>query len=214
MNCIYKTRQELKPKGLDGIGENQISQHWALYEGYVRNVNVLNEKIAALSSKGDFGPEFAELVRRKGFEYDGMILHEHYFGMLKPGQAPLGDYAELTKLFKKCFGGFEAWKKEFAAIGRMRGTGWAILYYDPRNDVLSNHWIGTHEEGHPAGFLPILVMDVWEHAYMVDHGADGRPVYVEAFLKNVDWPGVEQVLKDAMRLSRDAAKSDAQAPVR
>ncbi|MDD5304396.1 MAG: Fe-Mn family superoxide dismutase [Elusimicrobia bacterium] len=199
MSHKYQVRQELRPQQLVGIGAEQIAQHWALYEGYVKNVNLLNEKIAALSGKKDFGPEFAELKRRLGFEYDGMILHEHYFGMLKSGQKPLGEDSKLVQLMKKSFGGFDAWREEFAAIGKMRGVGWAILYLDPRVTELTNHWIGLHEEGHPAGFIPILVLDVWEHAYMVDAGASGRPLYVEAFLKNVDWPKVERMLADGLR---------------
>ena len=195
----YQVRQELRPKGLPDISEDQIAQHWKLYEGYVKNVNLLNEKLAALSEKKEYGPEFAELKRRLGFEYDGMILHEHYFGVLKSGQKPLGEDAALSKQMKKSFGGFANWKDEFTAIGKMRGVGWAILYFDPRVRVLTNHWIGMHEEGHPAGFVPILVMDVWEHAFMVDGGADGRPRYIEAFLKNVDWSKVDRDLAQADR---------------
>ncbi|MFI5361920.1 MAG: superoxide dismutase [Elusimicrobiota bacterium] len=199
MNTKYQTRRELRPQQLSGISEEQIAQHWSLYEGYVKNVNLLNEKISALAEKKDFGTEFAELKRRLGFEYDGMILHEHYFGILRSGQKPLGDFAELTKLMKKSFGGYSNWLAEFSAIGKMRGVGWAILYLDPSADALTNHWIGLHEDGHPAGFRPLLVMDVWEHAYMVDAGVTGRSNYVEAFLNNVDWPKVEVLLADARR---------------
>ena len=205
MNQKYQARQEIRPKNLQDIGEEQIAQHWTLYEGYVKNVNILNEKLSALAQKKDFGPEFAELKRRLGFEYDGMILHEHYFGVLKAGQKPLGDDAELTKLMKKSFGGFDNWLEEFSAIGKMRGVGWAILYFDPRAQVLTNHWISLHEDGHPAGFIPLLVMDLWEHAYMVDAGVDGRPAYVTAFLKNVDWPRVERNLGAARTATKVAA---------
>jgi Fe-Mn family superoxide dismutase len=201
----YEARRDLMPKGLPGISEDQIAQHWKLYEGYVKNVNLLNEKLAALSAKKDFGLEFAELKRRLGFEYDGMILHEHYFGVLKAGQKPLGEDAALSKQMKKSFGGFANWKDEFTAIGKMRGVGWAILYFDPRARVLTNHWIGMHEDGHPAGFVPILVMDVWEHAYMVDAGADGRPKYIEAFFKNVDWSKVDRALTEADRAAEGLA---------
>ena len=149
MHYKYQVRSELRPKQLSGIGEAQIAQHWTLYEGYVKNVNLLNEKLSALSEKGDFGLEFSELKRRVGFEYDGMILHEHYFGVLKAGQKPLGDSAELTKLMKKSFGGYRNWLEEFSAMGKMRGVGWVIMYLDPRAQVLTNHWIGVHEDGHP-----------------------------------------------------------------
>ncbi len=202
MHYKYQVRTELRPKGLSGISESQITQHWSLYEGYVKNVNLFNGKLAALSEKGDFGVEFAELKRHLGFEYDGMILHEHYFGILKAGEMPLGENAKLTKLLKKSFGGYGKWLEEFYVMGKMRGVGWVILYYDPRAQVLTNHWIGLHEGGHPSGFVPILVMDVWEHAYMVDAGVAGRPAYIDAFLKNVDWPKVEQVLGFATQESQ------------
>jgi Fe-Mn family superoxide dismutase len=195
----YQVRPELKPKALPGISEDQIAQHWKLYEGYVKNVNLLNEKLSALRGKKDFGPEFAELKRRLGFEYDGMILHEHYFGILKAGQKALSEDGALGKLMKKSFGSVANWQEEFTAIGKMRGVGWAILYFDPRARILTNHWIGLHEDGHPAGFVPLLVMDVWEHAFMVDAGADGRPRYIEEFFKNVDWPKMERNFAEAER---------------
>jgi Fe-Mn family superoxide dismutase len=196
MPYVYKPRQDLRPRDLDGISEEQIAQHWTLYEGYVKNVNLLNEHAGQLSKKGEFGPEFAEIKRHLGFEYDGMILHEHYFSTLKAGQEPPGNSSVLTKALKQAFGGFESWRKEFDAIGKMRGVGWAILYYDPRVGTLSSNWISMHEGGHPAGFVPLLVMDVWEHAYMVDWGAGGRASYVDAFFKNVDWPRVERNLTE------------------
>lgn len=203
MHYKYQVRHELRPKLLTGLGEEQISQHWALYEGYVKNVNLHNEKLSALSEKGDFGLEFAELKRSLGFEYNGMILHEHYFGILKSGQKPLADYSELIKMLKKSFGGYRNWLEEFSAMGKMRGVGWVILYYDPLAQVLTNHWIALHENGHPAGHLPILVMDVWEHSYMLEGGAEGRSVYVDAFLKNLDWPKLERIFAAA----RSAAKT-------
>jgi Fe-Mn family superoxide dismutase len=199
MSHSYKVRADLKPGALDGISAEQIEQHWKLYEGYVKNVNLLNQHAATLAKKGDFGPEFAELKRRIGFEYDGMILHEHYFSILKAGQRRPEKPSRLHAALARDFGGFEAWRREFAAIGSMRGVGWAILYYDPRVGALSNNWISLHEGGHPAGFVPLLVMDVWEHAYMVDWGASGRPKYVEAFFKNVDWPRVEHTLTEVAK---------------
>lgn len=197
MRHKYEPRQILRPKKLSGISEEQIAEHWTLYEGYVRGVNLLNEKLAALREKKSFGVEFSELTRRLGYEYDGMILHEHYFSVLKSGQKPPAEGGGLDKLLKKSFAGFGDWVQEFTAVGKMRGVGWAILYFDPHSQALTNHWIGLHEAGHPAGFVPILVMDVWEHAYMVDAGAGGRPAYIEAFLKNVDWPKVERNLENA-----------------
>ncbi len=202
MTKAHEPRTELRPKDLSGISEDQIAQHWALYEGYVKNVNALDEKVELLSKTGDYDVEFSELKRRAGFEYNGMILHEYYFSVLKAGQPPLKDNSDLGKQLVEGFGGFEAWQKQFVAMGHMRGSGWVILYYDPRRRLLLNAWINSHEEGHPAGFAPILVMDVWEHAYMVDAGAAGRAEYVEKFLQNVDWAKVEAAFHDAAGLGR------------
>lgn len=198
MSNIADVRRAARPYGLDGISEEQIAQHWALYEGYVKNVEALAEKLASLAKAEKFGVEFSELKRRWGFEANGVALHEYYFEALKAGGAPPADAAQTAKFLKKAFGGFEAWRKEFAAVGKMRGTGWAILYLDPRTLALTNVWIASHEDGHPAGCVPLLVMDVWEHAYMVDWGASGRPDYIEAFFKNVDWAKVESRLLAAL----------------
>lgn len=199
MSREHKVRAELRRKGLDGISDEQLDQHWALYEGYVKNVNLLESKLAALREKGDFGPEFAEMKRRLGFEYNGMVLHELYFEGLSPGHPPLDHAAQLTKALKTHFGGFETWRKEFSAIGKMRGVGWVVLYLDPQRRALGNHWITLHEEGHLCGFAPLVVMDVWEHAYMVDWGASGRGDYIDAWFKNVDWSVVEARLSAVSR---------------
>lgn len=199
MKNSYKTRGEIRPRGLDGISEEQIAQHWALYEGYVKNVNLLGSRISALSEQGDYGPEFAELVRRLGFEYDGMLLHERYFEVLRRGAPPPRTDGELMRGLERDFGGFERWKREFTALAGMRGVGWAILYCDPARGALSNHWISLHESGHPAGFAPVLVLDLWEHAYMVDRGSAGRQEYVASFFKNVDWTKAEANLREASR---------------
>jgi len=195
---IVQTYKEKKfdLKGLNGISDEQLEQHFELYSGYVRNTNLLNEHISDLieNDNGDT-PEFAELVRRLGFEYNGMRLHEYYFGNLKAGASPepLPD-SRLRQTIESYFGNFDDWKKAFISIGKMRGVGWAILYQDPVAGRLSNHWITLHEDGHPAGFAPILVMDVWEHAYMVDYKASERAEYIEAFFSNIDWGAVESRL--------------------
>ncbi|UPT75156.1 MAG: superoxide dismutase [Elusimicrobiota bacterium] len=192
MTSIAKARSEIRPWSLEGISEDQIAQHWALYEGYVKNEKALSEKLALLSKVENFGSEFAELKRRWSFEANGVILHELYFEALKKGGGQPGEAAGLTKLLKKHFGGFAAWRKEFEAAGKMRGVGWVILYWNPREETLANVWISSHEDGHPAGCVPLLVMDVWEHAYMVDWGASGRADYIGAFFRNVDWGTVEE----------------------
>jgi len=169
-------------RGLAGIPDPLVEAHLKLYAGYVRNLNLLRQRLAE-AKPGT--PEFSELHRRVGFEINGMRLHELYFENLTPGGGTPG--AEVREALSGAWRSFEAWRAEFAALGAMRGVGWVILYRDPVGGALSNHWIGLHEEGHPAGFRPLLVMDVWEHAFA---GME-RPKYVEAFLANVAWETVE-----------------------
>jgi len=189
----YKAATFGNLRGLKGISDQQLEQHFELYGGYVRNTNTLNEQIAELMGQ-DKGasPACAELTRRLGFEYNGMILHEYYFGNLTPSSPgrPSSD-SELNRAIEQGFGDFDTWLADFRRIGAMRGVGWAILYADPANGRLSNHWVTLHQEGHPAGFKPLLIMDVWEHAYMVDYKATERAKGIEAFVANIDWKAVE-----------------------
>jgi len=170
--------------------------HLSLYEGYVKNTNALTEKLAEMTHKKKASakdPAFAELTRRLGFEYGGMVLHEYYFDNLAPnGKGIISD--ETKNAIEKNFTTFENWKANFAAVGEMRGVGWAILYQDPLSQQLSNHWIALHHIGVPSGFKPILVMDVWEHAYLLDYRPSERNKYIEAFFSNINWDVIQQRL--------------------
>lgn len=181
---------------LEGISAEQLEQHYALYKGYVTNTNTLNEKLAELREAGKGGtPEYNEMRRRFGWEYSGMRLHEYYFENMVGNGGPAPTSGKLAEALKADFGSVEAWEADFKATGLMRGIGWAILYQDPFTGRLQNFWITDHENGHPAGFTPILVMDVWEHAYCVDWKPTERAKYVEAFFKNVNWKTAESRLK-------------------
>jgi Fe-Mn family superoxide dismutase len=188
-----KTPQTYETRSFDfgrlrGISQAQIDAHLELYAGYVKNVNKLNEQLAELATGGKSGtPMWAELKRHLGFEYNGMRLHEDYFDNLKGDAAPIERSRALSAALEREFGGVTPWREEFVSVGQIRGVGWAVLYQDPSNGRLTNHWISLHEEGTLAGFRPILVMDVWEHAFMVDYKATERAKYIEAFMGNVNW---------------------------
>jgi superoxide dismutase, Fe-Mn family len=185
--------------GLQGISDKTLETHFGLYEGYVKNTNLLNEQLAEQIKAGTAAganPHFAELTRRLGFEYNGMRLHEYYFdNMTKSGGG--APPAALNDALAQNFGDFETWKKDFTATGAMRGVGWAIAYQDPFNGRISNHWVTLHEDGNIAGFTPILVMDAWEHAFLLDYKPAERPKYIEAFFANIDWAKVASRLKPA-----------------
>jgi Fe-Mn family superoxide dismutase len=185
--------------GLHGISDNTLTTHFELYEGYVKNTNLLNEQISELGRNGGLNPadpHFSELRRRLGFEFNGMRLHEYYFENLAKdggGNPP----ATLRDALARSFGDVEAWKKDFVATGGMRGVGWAVALHDPRTGKMSNHWITLHEDGNIAGLTPIVVMDVWEHAYILDHKPSERSKYIEAFFANLDWNAAAARLRPA-----------------
>jgi Fe-Mn family superoxide dismutase len=192
---VYKAKQ-FNLSGLTGISDKTLEMHFKLYEGYVKNTNLLTERIAAILADGKVDqeemPAYSELTRRLGFEYNGMVLHEYYFGNMKRqggSDAPRGSM--FREAVERSFPTYEIWKTDFVSVGKMRGVGWAIAYLDPQNGLISNHWIELHENGNVAGFVPLVVMDVWEHAFLLDYKPSDRPKYIEAFLANVDWDVVD-----------------------
>jgi len=194
----YKARK-FQLSGLEGISDETLKMHFGLYEGYVKNTNLLMEEIFEITRRkqpSGLDPAYAELTRRLGFEFGGMVLHEYYFENLAP-KGKGSPSSEFKQLIENCFEGFDNWRSAFGAVGEMRGVGWAILYQDPVTQRLSNHWIALHQDGVPSGFKPILVMDVWEHAFLLDYKPAERSKYIEAFFANVNWEAVHRRLTAA-----------------
>lgn len=184
---------------LTGISNETLAMHFKLYEGYVTNTNVLNQRIADLIGSGTLDPTqsaaFSELKRRFGFEYNGMVLHEYYFeNMQKHGTGDPSTGDQFINAAADSFGDYDVWKADFMNTGKMRGVGWAAVYQDPSNGAISNHWINLHETGNVAGYKPILIMDVWEHAFIKDYAPVDRPKYIEAFFANINWDVVNSRL--------------------
>ncbi len=192
------TARKFDLSNLNGISDQTLEVHFKLYEGYVKNTNTLMERLAPFVENGPVDdkemPAYSELKRRLGFEMNGMVLHEYYFGNLVRGGGgdPAGDSA-FRRAAEESYGSYERWRADFTSVGRMRGVGWAICYADARGRV-TNHWIDLHETNNVAGYRPVLVMDVWEHAFLLDYKPAERPKYIEAFLGNVDWRAVESRL--------------------
>ncbi|NJD78081.1 MAG: superoxide dismutase [Candidatus Methanoperedens sp.] len=173
--------------GTKGLSDQLLKNHFTLYQGYVTNTNKVADALAAMLKEGKAGtPEYSELKRRFGWEWNGMRLHEYYFGNMIKGGKTIDRNTNLYKKIVEDFGSYENWEKDFKAIAAMRGIGWVLLYYDAHEGRLFNTWINEHDTGHLCGASPLLVMDVFEHAYMVDYGTK-KADYIEAFFKAIDW---------------------------
>ncbi|OGZ41746.1 MAG: superoxide dismutase [Candidatus Ryanbacteria bacterium RIFCSPHIGHO2_02_FULL_45_43] len=184
---IYEPKDYTSLLGTSGFSDDLLKNHFTLYGGYVANTN----KLLDLLKETEPGtPQFAELKRRFGWEFNGMRLHELYFENMSKKPVELGDDSLLYKKMKEVFGSGEGCEKDFKATGAMRGIGWTILAYDKEGDRLFNIWINEHDAGYLAGASPILVMDVFEHAYVLDYGLK-RADYIDAFISTIDWSVVE-----------------------
>lgn len=180
--------------GMAGFSEILLKNHFTLYQGYVTNTNKVLDALDAMLKEGKTAvPEYAELKRRLGWEFNGMRLHEYYFDNLG-GKTGIDQNGKLAKKLAENFGSYEAWEKDFKAVGSMRGIGWAVLYQDTMSGRLINFWINEHDISHPAGGVPLLIMDVFEHAFMLDYGLK-RADYIEAFFNNINWATAEARLK-------------------
>ncbi len=184
---MYEQKDFAQLLGTPGFSDVLLTNHFTLYQGYVKNTNTLIEKFKTLEVGT---PEYAELHRRFGWEWNGMRLHELYFENMKNGGVVITEDSELQKVIKDTWGSFENWQKEFVGIGTMRGIGWVVLAYDPAKKMVFNTWVNEHNEGNLAGAVPVLVMDVFEHAFMVDYGLK-RADYISAFMNAIDWSVVE-----------------------
>ena len=194
MNMPYTPKDYTKLVGMEGFSETLLKNHFTLYQGYVTNTNKVLDTLDQMNKDGKTAtPEFAELKRRLGWEFNGMRLHEYYFENLV-NKGGISKDGKAAKAIAASFGSVEAWEKDFRATGAMRGIGWVVLYQDTSSNRLINFWVNEHDTAHPAGCNPLLIMDVFEHAFMLDYGLK-RADYIEAFFKNINWPAVDARVK-------------------
>ena len=190
----YAAKDYSKLLGMEGFSETLLKNHFTLYQGYVTNTNKLVDTLGPLLKEGKTGnPEYAEMKRRFGWEFNGMRLHEYYFENLG-GKGGIDKAGKLAKKISESFGSYEEWEKDFRGVGAMRGIGWTVLYQDNLSGGLFNCWINEHDGGHLAGCTPILILDVFEHAFMIDYGLK-RADYIASFFKNINWKAAEGRLK-------------------
>lgn len=184
---VYQPKNYDHLIGTHGFSDQLFKNHFTLYQGYVTNTNKLVDALKQMIEAEKIGtPEYNELKRRFGWEFNGMRLHELYFGNMKNGGEVIDASSGIYKKLIEDFGSYESWEKDFKGTGAMRGIGWTILYHDFENKKLFNIWVNEHDMGHLAGCRPLLILDVFEHAYIFDYGLK-RADYIEAFMKAVDW---------------------------
>ena len=172
---------------LTGISQETIDLHLGLYQGYVKHVNLINDKIKAFGADPENNSyAIAEMQRRLGFEFGGMRNHEYYFTQFEGGPEALRD-GKLKEMIEKQWGSFENWHKEFVNIAMTRGVGWAMLYIDRSTDQLVHTWVDEQHLGQLADLDIVLALDMWEHSFMRDYLPSAKKDYVTAFFNNLNW---------------------------
>ena len=189
---------------LPGISEKQLSVHLALYEGYVKHVNLIAVKLGAVRAGSlELDPYIvAELRRRFAFEFDGMRMHEYYFEQLESGAGAQDGESSLAKAAAEKYGSYDGLVTHIKEVAGTRGIGWVVVYADPHaEDALHTVFVGDHELGQLSGLPILLALDLWEHAYMVDYVPSEKKNYVDAFFANLNWAVVEKRFEAAKRMS-------------
>lgn len=198
---IYKANDYTPLLGLKGFSKELLKNHFTLYEGYVKNANRLLHTLTGLLEEGKAAePPFTEMKRRLSFELNGIKLHEYYFGnMSKDTHGEPGKESWFYRKIVQEFGSYQKWLKSFRSVASTRGVGWAIAVYDAQADLVINTWVDEHHIGHVAGTTPLLILDLWEHAMLLDYGSD-REKYVDAFFEVVDWTAVSNRFEKTLEL--------------
>ncbi|MFN3693196.1 MAG: superoxide dismutase [Candidatus Paceibacteria bacterium] len=184
---MHYTPLSFEIRALDGISSETIEEHINLYNGYVKHVNLIAEKIEAFNHDPENNNyAISEMQRRLGFEFGGMRNHEYYFTQLEGGSKALPE-GKLKELIERQWGSVEAWQARFEKIAMTRGVGWAMLYHDPHTDQLVVTWVDEQHIGQLADLDIILALDMWEHSYMRDYVPSKKKEYIDAFFRNLNW---------------------------
>ncbi len=172
---------------LTGISKQTIDEHIGLYQGYVKHVNLIHERIAAYSNEPEQNAyAIAEMRRRLGFEFGGMKNHEYYFTQFEGGAQPCPD-GPFKTMVEDQYGSFDAFVEQFRLIAKTRGVGWVMAYIDRAENQLVCTWVDEQQLGQLADVDIVLALDMWEHSYMLDHPPSEKMQYVEAFFANLNW---------------------------
>ncbi|MBZ1348805.1 MAG: superoxide dismutase [Candidatus Liptonbacteria bacterium] len=187
----------VKPLGitadLNGITFKAVLEHFKLYEGYIKKINEIRTKIETVDKQlaNATYSEIGELKRQESFAADGVKLHEIYFSILGGNGESSGKVAQLIN---RDFGSLENWMADMTAAG-LSARGWVILSYDLADKSLHNYSADAHNVGLVVGTIPLITLDVYEHAYFMDYGVN-RKGYIEAFFKNLNWKKIDEIAEE------------------
>jgi Fe-Mn family superoxide dismutase len=194
------TEKKFNLKEMNGISERTMTEHLKLYSGYVKNANLINEKITEL--KNDYEKNsyiLSELIRRFSFEFNGIRNHEVFFSLLEGGHTPPEPSSDLYKAIVSQYGDFDLWQESFKKIALTRGIGWAMLYFDSNAGNLVHGWIDEQHIGQLNACNMIIAIDMWEHAFIIDYSPSDKKKYIDAFFQNINWKQVEQNYKNSLK---------------
>lgn len=193
----YNQIKDLPFKELSGISSKTIENHYGkLYQGYVKKWQEIQEKLKnadRVLANATFS-ELRELKVEETFSANAIILHEAYFDILGGDGRPAG---EIVEALKSEFGSFENWQEEFKALG-LSARGWVILSYDFNDGKLRNYIADSHNSYGIWGASSILVLDMYEHAYFIDFGAD-KKAYIDVFFQNLNWEVIDRKFQKFMK---------------
>lgn len=190
LSIMEYTPREFSSVNIPALKQEQIATHLGLYQGYVANLNTLLETI---SGTNDIKIK-SELRRRIGFEWNGMRSHELYFEAVSGTPTQPTDNT-LNTLIQKIFGSFKACCEEIQTLAlSARGPGWVLLGYDVQTNTLLSVWIADHEIGMPITIIPLVCIDMWEHAYFYEGVGVEKKAYVDSYIESIDWSVVEKRL--------------------
>lgn len=185
---------------LKGISQTNVDEHLKLYSGYVKNANLIREKLEEMYDKTDSDLYHrAELHRRFSFEYNGMRNHEVFFESLENGSITPNTDSSLYKKIITQWGDFDKWLSAFKQMAKTRGIGWANLSYDPHSEELLINWIDEQHLGQLNTTTPILMLDMWEHSFVADYQPSGKGQYIDDFFENLNWSVIENNYDKAVK---------------
>jgi Fe-Mn family superoxide dismutase len=189
----YQARSFSLPAQLEGISPKSVEEHLGLYQGYVKNFNAVTALAGELMKDSEKNAHaISELMRRRSFEFGGMRLHEHYFAQWEEGARVLDTNSALGGALARQYGNIDYCLQEVRQVGMMRGPGWSLLYFDKEAGQFLVGFSGEQHQGHFVTLPIVLALDVWEHAYLLDYGAQGKGKYIDAFFKNLNWGVIEK----------------------